>query len=184
MPHVCVDDDGLGARGVMVSLRYSTILHRTRSRGGKNKNKSKSTLDPKGKEEKPVANGKERQDPLESFVLRKLEEDFTADGRARLPNPKNEYRARRTAVMAHRMGNDKYEKLIIPGNIFHMRKLGDIAAAALDGEGGAVGARSKAVYWMERELPIQVRDMSTFWFLVPVYIVVHRYMIILLNQAT
>lgn len=181
MPHVSVEDDGLGARGLSVSLRYSTILHRTGFRGGtksKQHHCTTTTTTTKINNSKPksasrgetaVTNAdadadadrtREEQDPLERFVLRKLAEDFTADGRARLPSQKNAYRAERTAVLAHDMGRERYEKLIIPGSIFHLRKLGDIATAALAAEQDGVVAegRRTPLYWMERESPAQV-----FW---------------------
>lgn len=116
-------------------------------------------------------------DPVESFVQKKLEADFTATGTAAC---RRYLRRRATSEAAWRhgyehngfehvgfedAGGDRYKKLLIPGSIYHMRKRGAERGGASGGGGGAAGAtidrtalgESKKLYWVEREPPEEVR---------------------------
>lgn len=154
-PHLSVDDDGRGAVGMRVAYRYATILHRTRSRGG---NGGKGGI---GVENHPV----------EAFVQKKLAEDFTSTGTAAY---RRYLRRRASSEAASRSGyehsgnelngngicnNDRYKRLLIPGNIYHMKKLAlksnDADAAAA--HGGMPVEEQGRLYWMEREAPEEVR---------------------------
>lgn len=132
MPFLSVNDDGRGAVGVDVAYRYPTILHRTRSRGGH-------------------AGHVLENHPVEAFVQRKLVNDFTGTGRA-IPRRNSArppaVRPGRTAILP-RHCDDRYEKLMIPGIIFHMRKVER-------GENAESTEERETVYWMERGSPEEV----------------------------
>lgn len=164
-PHLSVDDDGRGAVGMRVAYRYATILHRTRSRGG---NGGKGWV---GAENHPV----------EAFVQKKLAEDFTSTGTAAY---RRYLRRRASSEAASRNGyehsgyelngngicnNDRYKRLLIPGNIYHMKKLrskmedADATAEARGERGGPVEEQG-LLYWMEREAPEEVRVAPSDFF--------------------
>lgn len=155
MPLLSVADDGRGAVNTQICFRYPTILHRSRSRGG-------NDIETKTGETSSLKR-REGQHPIETFVQRNLAEEFTSTGRARLPTRKNTHRAWRAAIVAYRIGNDRYERLTIPGSVYHIRRLGETAAGALpaaaaDGQAGDREDRhsDRRRYWMEREDPLEV----------------------------
>lgn len=173
-PHLSVHDDGRGAVGLRVAYRYATVLHRTRSRGGKrgiNRNA--------GGGSGGVGGGSGLiENPVEAFVQRKLAEDFTETGTARAHRRRNGVVRPRNAPedawqRSHEhslfefggffergrgggedgCSGDRYTRLFIPGTIYHMRKLGagSVAAAAADVVAEAPLDTRRKVYWMERE---------------------------------
>eukprot|EP00752_Nemacystus_decipiens_P010109 g9010.t1 len=176
-PHLSVHDDGRGAVGLRVAYRYATVLHRTRSRGGKRGvnrgvNRNAGCV---GDESATI------EDPVEAFVQRKLAEDFTETGTATDSRRRSGFvgiRPRKASEDAWRRSHernlfelggflergwgdgedgcsgDRYTRLLIPGSIFHMRKLGAesvAAAAAADMLAEAPLDTRRKLYWMERE---------------------------------
>eukprot|EP00903_Cladosiphon_okamuranus_P010309 g9756.t1 len=178
-PHLSVHDDGRGAVGLRVAYRYATVLHRTRSRGGK-----RSINRHAGGGCGGVGDGSGQiENPVETFVQRKLAEDFTETGTATAHRRRNgAVRPRKAAEDTWQKGHehnlfelggflergwgggedgcsgDRYTRLLIPGSIYHMRKMGaeSVAAAAADVlatdvlADAPLDARQK-LYWMERE---------------------------------
>lgn len=179
-PHVSVHDDGLGAVGMRVAYRYATILHRTRSRGGNNRGGSNRSGGGGG--DGGVGGGGATIDhPVEAFVQKKLAEDFTETGTA---NVNVGFRSRKASsedawrtghehnlfevggFLEHGWGGgvdggssrDPYTRLLIPGSIYHMRKLGaeSVASSAAGVLAEMPSDTRRKVYWMEREKPEEV----------------------------
>ncbi|CAM9635858.1 unnamed protein product [Pylaiella littoralis] len=170
-PHLSVHDDGLGTVGMRVAYRYATILQRTRSRGGNSKG---------GSNGQAAGGGATIDHPVEAFVQKKLAEDFTKTGTANVGfRPRTASASASASEDAWRTGHDNslfksggvldhgwgggaddfrgdpYARLLIPGSIYHMKKLGAESVAA-----SAVGALAETpldarrkLYWMERERP-------------------------------
>lgn len=177
-PHLSVDDDGRGVVAMRVAYRYSTILRRTRSRGG---NRAKATGNGDGADSCDAV-----EHPVEAFVQNKLANDFTETGTAAIQRYLKrratqgaasrsgyahsglEYRGSRgrSSAGSGSGGRDKYQKLLIPGTIYHMKKRGP---EPQPGSGGAAASNAPMVlggtpaeerhdteYWMEREPPEEV----------------------------
>lgn len=168
-PHLSVHDDGRGAVGMRVAYRYATILHRTRSnnKGGSNGGAG--------------GGGAAIDHPVEAFVQKKLAEDFTETGTANVG-----FRSRKAPEDAWRTGHDHnlfevggfiehgwgdgadgssgdpYTRLLIPGSIYHMRKLGaeSVAASAAGSLAETPSDARRKLYWMEREKPEEVNACS------------------------
>ncbi|CAN0130781.1 unnamed protein product, partial [Ectocarpus sp. 4 AP-2014] len=178
-PRLSIHDDGLGDVGMRVAYRYATILHRTRSRGGNNKRGGyrSSQRGAGGKRGAGATSGH----PVEDFVRNKLAEGFTETGAARRADRKRdrgggvgprmasedawrtgrEREVRKTSSERGGGGEadggsaDRYTRLLIPGTIYHIRKLGPESAAAASAgvcSEKPLGLRSK-LYWMERQQP-------------------------------
>lgn len=121
--------------------------------------------------------------PLEKFVQRKLSQDFTEAGR-----PRELVQARggkSTALAVRHHPTDTYQKLMIPGKIFHVRKLmresrswsNGLGKGLSDGHGRAGRGRGRMprrgkgrgemkreadkLYWMERATPEEVSRAKT-----------------------
>lgn len=162
-----------------MAYRYATALHRTRSRGGDNK---RGTYRPAGRAGVGLGGGAAKIDhPVEAFVQKKLAEDFTETGTAtaarrghgggcggvgRRKGSEDAWRAGHENDLLEVGGflergwgggvdgstGDRYTRLLIPGTVYHMRKLGAESVAAR-----AAGARTDSqLYWMERERPEEV----------------------------
>lgn len=153
-----------------VAYRYATILHRTRSKN-------------KGGDNVGVGGGGATVDhPVEAFVQKKLAEDFTKTGTANLG-----CRSRTVRGDAWRAGHDHnlfeiggfrehgwgdgaddssgdhpYTRLLIPGSVYHMRKLGpeSVAASAAGALAETPSDARRKLYWMEREKPEEVNGTA------------------------
>ncbi|CAN0032580.1 unnamed protein product, partial [Hapterophycus canaliculatus] len=177
-PRLSVHDDGRGMVGMRVAYRYATILHRTRSRGGTKKERAgrprSSGGDGDGDGGGGAGSGRATSDhPVEAFVRRKLSEDFTEtgtatahrrrDGSIKRPSASEDAWRRVHERSIFEVGGflergwgggvdgcsgDRYTRLLIPGSIYHLRKLGPESVAA-----SAAGAVAGKLYWMEREQP-------------------------------
>ncbi|CAM9236624.1 unnamed protein product, partial [Scytosiphon promiscuus] len=177
-PRLSVHDDGRGMVGMRVAYRYATILHRTRSRGGTKKERDgrRRSSGGTGIADGWTGAGSGRaasNHPVEAFVRRKLAEDFTEtgtatahrrrDGSIKRPRASEDAWRRVHERSIFEVGGflergwgggvdgcsgDRYTRLLIPGSIYHLRKLGPESAAA-----SAVAGK---LYWMEREQPEEV----------------------------
>lgn len=181
-PRLSIHDDGLGDVGMRVAYRYATILHRTRSRGGNSKRGGYRSSQRGGGGRRGA--GATSGHPVEDFVQSKLAEEFTETGAARGAHRKRDRGGgvglRTASEDAWRTGRerdvfktsskrgggseadggsgDRYTRLLIPGTIYHIRKLGAESAAASSASVCSekpLGLRSK-LYWMERQQPEEV----------------------------
>lgn len=141
MPHVRATDDGLGAVGMEVVYRYPTILQRTGS--------LRSSMS---------AGQCGEKHPVEAFVQRKLSQDFTENGRPRHGAQGREGSMTRPPFCRHHP-TCKYEKLMIPGKIFHMRKLA-VEGPAAPPLGGTPKGDAEKAYWIERASPEEVQCLK------------------------
>lgn len=147
-PYVSVEDDGAGAMGLRVSYRYANIFRRTSARGG-NGNSPGSIQRPTKPQAENAAGGSDGDEihPVEDLVQRKLDSDFTEEGYARVARV--DHQARATAAKRGRL--DKYEKLVIPGSVFHIRKKGAGGGSGnVREEDNEVWNERRPRYWMER----------------------------------
>lgn len=177
-PHLSVHDDGRGAVGLRVAYRYATVLHRTRSRGGKRGINGGVNRNAAGGSVRVGDGSSTIEHPVEAFVQRKLAEDFTETGTATAHRRRSGgIRPRKASEDAWQRGHehnlfelggflergwgggedgcsgDRYTRLLIPGSIYHMRKLGveSVAAAAAGVRAETPLSERRKLYWMERE---------------------------------
>lgn len=116
------------------------------------------------------------ENPVEAFVQKKLAEDFTETGTATANQQRSGgIRPRKASEDAWRTGHehnlfevggflergwgggvdgcsgDRYTRLLIPGIVYHMRKLGAESLAAGAADVLAEMDTRRKLYWMERE---------------------------------